>query len=531
MAAATKTRRRIPAATPLPVPGPYLADVDPATWSWAAYLLRYDKRLLAIPKMRRKLCRFDPLLFAILYLRHHLASEETSGQTSVSQFHLDLCKEALAWCRRDIGPTESRTAWVAPRGSGKSTWVFLILPIWAMAHMHRRYIAAFANTSTQAQQHLMSLKFELDNNALLRADHPHLCAAATRPSGTTVADRQDMYISKSGVAFTAKGIDSSTLGAKVGNRRPDAILLDDIEPDESNYSAGEKEKRLATIRNAVFPMNLNAVVVIAGTTVMAGSIIHDIIAQATDPDAPDWPREENITVRYYPAIATGRDGVEHSLWPQRWSLAFLVSIRHTPSFALNFDNRPVSQGGWWKAAYIRLGYRESYDRVAMVIDGAVTTKQGSDFTGIAVAGLSIEARKIYMREALELKLSGEPLRHRIIEIGVDLGIDYALVEANQGGDLWYSVLHHMPFKVATFTQKEPKPVRIRRMLALYERAGGRVEHEKPLPALEKQQLAYPYLLHEDVLDASAAVSEHLVAMLFRIVGQRDKAFVRQFSYR
>jgi hypothetical protein len=320
----------------------YLADVNPVTWTWASYLLRYDARLLAIPKMRRRLCRFDPLLFAILYLGHHLASEETDGETSVSQFHLDLCREARVWCRKDIGPAESRTAWVAPRGSGKSTWVFLILPIWALAHMHRRYIAAFADSATQAEQHLMSFKLELDGNELLRADHPHLCAPAVRPSGTTVADRQGLYLSKSGCAFAAKGIDSSTLGAKVGNRRPDLILFDDIEPDESNYSLGQKEKRQKTIVNAVLPMNLNAVVVIAGTTVMQGSIIHDIVRQKDDSDAPTWPREENIQVRYYPAIVTDPDGTERSLWPQRWTLAFLISIRHTASFALNFDNRPVS---------------------------------------------------------------------------------------------------------------------------------------------------------------------------------------------
>src|SRR5581483_11485399 len=126
---------------------------------------------------------------------------------------------------------------------------------------------------------------------------------------------------------------SSTLGAKVGNRRPDLILFDDIEPDESNYSLGQKEKRQKTIVNAVLPMNLNAVVVIAGTTVMQGSIIHDIVRQGQDADAPEWPREENIRVRYYPAILTAPDGTERSLWPQRWSLAFLVGIRHTPSFA------------------------------------------------------------------------------------------------------------------------------------------------------------------------------------------------------
>lgn len=528
MASATATDTRAAAATA----ADYLADVDPATWNWAQYLLRYDKRLLAIPKMRRKLCRFDPLLFAVLYLRHHLASEETGGQVSVSQFHLDLCREALTWCRKDLGPAESRTAWVAPRGSGKSTWVFLILPLWALAHTHRRYIAAFADSATQAEQHLMSFKLELDSNELLRADHPALCAPAIRPSGTTVADRQGLYLSKSGCAFSAKGIDSSTLGAKVGNRRPDLILFDDVEPDESNYSAAQKEKRLSTVRNAVLPMNLNAVVVIAGTTTMQGSIIHDIVLQVTETEAPSWPRDENIAVRYYPAIVTDADGQERSLWPQRWTLEFLISIRDTDSYSLNFDNQPVSVGGWWQPGDIKYGLRETYDRVVMVIDGAVTTKATSDDTGISIVGLSLAERKLFVREAIGLKLTGEPRRQRIVDLIVGYDVDYVLCEANQGGDLWYTELHDLPVKLATFAQKEPKRIRIKRLLAVYQRAGGAIFHEKKLPQLEKQARGYPNILHEDVLDATAAAAEHLVAIIFATAAaRRDKAAVHQFSYR
>jgi phage terminase large subunit-like protein len=167
----------------------------------------------------------------------------------------------------------------------------------------------------------------------------------------------------------------------------------------------------------------------------------------------------------------------------------------------------------------------------MVVDGAVTTKATSDLTGIAVAGLSVAEKKLFVREAVGVKLSGEALRRRVIEVGVANDVDYLLVEANQGGDLWHVVFHDMPFKVSTFMQKEPKQYRIRRFLALYQRSGGAVFHEKPLPQLEAQQSAYPNLVHEDVLDASAAVAEHLVAMLFQQIGTRDKTAVHQFSYR
>lgn len=509
----------------------YLADVDPAEFDWDDYVSGYPAELLARPEGRREACRFDPLLFAILYLRHHLASEETGGAISLSQFHIDLCRHALTWCLKDLREAESRTAWVAPRGSGKSTFCFLILPLWALSCSHRKFIAAFADSGAQAEQHLMSFKRELDNNVLLRGDFEDFTRAAVRPSGVTVADKQSLFLSASGCAFLAKGIDSSTLGAKIGAQRPDLLLFDDVEPDESNYSIYQKDKRLKTILQAVFPMNLNAVVELVGTTTMQGSIMHDLVRQVTDAEPPDWPAEEKIRTRYYHAIVQASDGTERSLWPQRWSLEFLNSIRETPSFALNFANQPVSAGGWWTRGDIQYGRRERYDRVAMVVDGAVTTKASSDLTGIAVAGLSVTERKLFVREAVGVKLSGEALRRRVIEVGVANDVDYLLVEANQGGDLWHVVFHDMPFKVSTFMQKEPKPYRIRRFLSLYQRSGGAVFHEKALPQLEAQQSAYPNLVHEDVLDASAAVAEHLVAMLFKQIGTRDKVAVHQFSYR
>lgn len=513
----------------------YLADVDPETWTWAAYVLRYSVEQLRAQKVRRQLCRLDPLLFAVIYLRHHLSSEETHDQISISPFHIDLCRSARQWTRRDIAEAAVRDAWIAPRGSGKSTWAFLILPLWALAYRHRKYIAAYANSASQAEGHLRSLKDELDNNDQLREDFPKLCRAKRRPNGMPVADRQDIYIAESGVAFTAKGIDSSTLGAKIGKQRPDAIILDDIEPEASNYSLGEKEKRLATVRNALMPMNLNAVLWFVGTTVMEGSIIHDIVRQVTEPDEelPQWPREENVAVHYYHAIIELEDGNRASLWPQRWTLEFLISIEGTDSFSLNFANQPTGNGGWWQPGDIKYGRLEGYDRIAMFVDGAVTAKATSDETGITIMGLSLAQKRIYILEAIGIRLTGEPRRLRLLELCEIYDVDYIMCEANQGGDLWHMELHHMPVKVVTFTQKEPKSVRIRRFLALYQRQGGRVLHAKPLPPLEKQQKAYPNLLHEDVLDSAAAGGEHMVGLLFATgpAGKRNRSSVQQYSYR
>jgi hypothetical protein len=509
-----------------------LIDQPAAGFDLDAYLAELDPEQLAVPECRRILTEHDPLLFALIYLPHHLAAKETRNQISMSPFHLDLCTWAETLTRDDHAEAEERSAWVAPRGSGKSTWGFMILPVWALAHEHRTYIAAFADSGPQAEQHLMSFKLELATNQLLREDYPDLVAPLTR-AGVTVADRHNMYIARSRVAFTAKGIDSSSLGAKIENRRPDWILFDDIEPDEGNYSPYQKEQRLKSILQAVLPMNLNAVVTFLGTTVMKGSIIHDVVQQEQEADAPDWPREENIKVNYYNAIIADDAGEERSLWPERWPLAYLKSIRHTASYKLNFENKPVSQGAWWKAGDVQYGRLPAYDRVAMFLDGAVTAKPDSDETGITIAGLSLARKRVYLRESIGVRLTGEARRQRVLELIEPFDVDYIMCEANQGGDLWFGELHHMPVKVVTFTQKEPKPVRIRRLLMLYQRAGSPIIHEKPLSQLEAQQSSYPKLLHDDVIDSAAAAAEHMLALINANgpAASRARSSVRQFSYR
>lgn len=513
---------------------------DEAEFDLDAYLADLNPEQLAISECRRELTRYDPLLFALVYLPHHLTAKETRNRISFSRFHLDLCVWALTVCRDDHAEAEERSAWVAPRGSGKSTWGFMILPVWALAHGHRTYIAAFADSGSQAQQHLMSFKLELSTNSLLQEDFPDLVAPAMR-NGATVADRQDMYIARSKAAFTARGIDSSSLGAKIENRRPDWILFDDIEPDEGNYSEYQKEQRLKSILQAVLPMNLNAVVTFLGTTTMKGSIIHDIVRIAygkPDEQTPEWPGEENIVVHYYGAIVTVADGTERSLWPERWSITYLTSIRNTPSFKLNMENKPVSQGGWWQRGNIKYGHLDgAYDRVTMFLDGAVTAKPGSDETGITIVGLSLSQRRIYLLESIGVRLTGEPRRLRVLELIELFDVDNIMCEANQGGDLWLGELHHMPVKVSTFTQHEPKHVRIRRLLMLYQRAGAPLVHAKQLPQLEGQEEAYPKLVHDDVIDSAAAGAEHMLALIGIFLatkkngGGRSRSSVSQRSYR
>ncbi|WP_143831957.1 hypothetical protein [Nocardiopsis sp. CNR-923] len=433
--------------------------------------------------------------FAVMYFSHHMRIQ---GQVTLSDFHRDLAEMASNWVETVTRPAEERDAIIAPRDAAKSTWCFLFLPMWAASHGHLRFVAAFADSAWQAENHLATFREELRSNALLRADYPELCSSGTGRHAKT--DRKDMYQAQSGFVFVAKGIDAKTLGLKVGAHRPDLLLFDDIEPDESNYSPAAVDKRLKTVREAALPMNLRARVLLVGTVVRVGSIIHQLVRHREDPQ--DWISEDNWRVHHYLPILRDDDGTERSLWPEKWPLEFLKAIQHTRSFFKNFLNKPMAMDGtWWAEGDIRRAGAYLSQRTIMSIDPAVTSNDGSDETGIAI--LSRSGTKTIVRHAAGYRVAhGEPMKRLVERLLVEYpDVSAIRIESNQGGDLWNLAFAGLPVKVLLRSTTLNKEVRFAWLLNRYQL--GRVLHDGPILAAEEQMYAYPMVTHDDVIDAIA----------------------------
>lgn len=487
----------------------------------AGRIIAESARLIAAGKpdvaqaFRRAATRNDPALFALVYLRRHLTAAD--GSVTLSSVHLDWAESAKGWVQAQTEPQADRRAEVAPREMGKSTWWFLILPMWAAAHGHVRFAAAFADTDTQAQTHLATFKAELDSNRLIREDFAALCEPKTRGRGSVMADRVSLYHARSGFVFAAAGMDSSNLGMKVGDRRPDLIILDDIEPHEARYSAALAEKRLATLREAILPLNIYAHVIIVGTVTMQGSIVHQIVKRARGEydDGPDdptaWVAEERIAARHHLPIVTLPTGERASIWPAKWPLSFLEAIEHTRQYAKNYANDPLgADGDYWTLD----DFRPLSDELAAAIthevisvDPAVTTNASSDFTAIAAVGWSRAVNRCAVYEARAIKAGPDDIRLAVLrfaERAIDRGhAVIVIVEANQGGDLWKRILHSLPVKVKTYPAgSASKHVRAADALDHYNRK--RVEHAPGLREAEGQMTAFPNAPHDDLVDAVGA---------------------------
>lgn len=471
------------------------------------------KELLTTSEGRRVLTEHDPLLFAYVYFPHHLTAPD--GSMSVCDFHLDLLDYAEGWAKPVGLRKEHRACFIAPRSSGKSTWVFLLLPMWAAAHGHRKFVAAFSDSETQAITHLHTFKMELNTNELLRKDFPDLCAGKKMTNnGKEMLNNRNQIMQANDFIFMAKGADSASLGMKLGQRRPDVLLFDDVEPGESNYSEYEARKRKETLLSDLFPLNEWAVVAIVGTTTMPNSLIDQmrkvqaaeeeyegepsLFRESIDPDQR-WVLDENITVHYWDIIQKDAQGNEVSLWPERWPLPDLNKDRHTRAFQKNMRNRPVSaDGGYWDDDDIDIDRPEYYRRTLISLDPAVTTAKKSDYTGIAVISQGSDG-KLYVRHAEQVKKSSEALSEHVSDLVERYGVGVAVVETNQGGDLWRQVFKGLPCKFTAIRQKDKKEVRASQAVDFYKR--GQVKHTEHFHIAEEQMLAFPHVTHDDVVDA------------------------------
>lgn len=483
---------------------PYDPEVTAETFDLAGYLSNIRSNpLIQTSEGRRLLTKLDPFLFAVLYLTKHML--DANGKLSVADAHLVWARKARYLATPSKGPGKHRDMYVAPRSTGKSTWWFLLIPMWAAAHGHVKFIAAFAHGTDQAETHLQSFKTELQTNVMLREDYPLLCSPLTK-AGTNyaVSDNRSAYQAKSEFVFMAKGIDAGNLGMKVGAQRPDFIVLDDIEPGESNYSAYQMEGRRSTLLNVVLPLNEAARIAFVGTVTMPGSIVHQLVKYGKGTASEDeiaWIKPTNFKVHHAMPIVQREDGTERSIWPEKWPLEFLQEMRNTRSFLLNYENNPLGMdGAYWTASTFQYKEVPALSHKLLSIDPAVTSKASSDYTGIAVVAYSATNRTCQVQKAVAVKMQPDKLRTYVLQmLEADPQIGRILIETNQGGDVWKGILHDMPVEVVTVHQTVKKEVRAAALLSAYER--GWVQHVPGLVALEEQMVGFPKAPNDDIVDA------------------------------
>lgn len=163
-----------------------------------------------------------------------------------------------------------------PRGSGKSSLAETAC-VWAVLCGHRRFVVLVGAEETSAESMLDSIKTELETNDLLHEDYPEACYPIARLEGIAHRCNGQLYQGeRTHITWTAKELILPTIpGSKASGAilkvagitgrirgmkhkrpdgqavRPELVIIDDPQTDESSRSRSQCETRERILAGAI----------------------------------------------------------------------------------------------------------------------------------------------------------------------------------------------------------------------------------------------------------------------------------------
>jgi hypothetical protein len=214
---------------------------------------------------RRERCRLDFRAFCETYFPEIFSLEWSADHLRV----LALVQAAV------LGGQLATVA--MPRGSGKTSILGEAAPNWATLYGHRRYVAVVGAENDHAKQITEAILVQLETNDRLADDFPEVCYPIRRLEGIRqraagqlsegvstrirITDRKIVFPTVkgspvSGSVIQAGGITGRIRGMKHAladgsSIRPDLVLIDDPQTEESARSPSQIEARGSTVTNAI----------------------------------------------------------------------------------------------------------------------------------------------------------------------------------------------------------------------------------------------------------------------------------------
>ena len=205
----------------------------------------------------------------------------------IPQFHVDLCR---------LLESEDRVALAAPRGFAKSTWVSKILPLWLALFKLKKDICIISASEGLAVEHMRWIKQKLESDPIILALFGDLKSDKWSETHIIIKHQDGMLIN-----IRAKGA-----GGQIRGFRPDCIILDDIETDESVLSEEQRKK----LKKWLFTACINCLLP-GGQLILIGTVIHPLSVLADLLETPNgWCK------RRWRAYKEGIQEAGYELWAE-----------------------------------------------------------------------------------------------------------------------------------------------------------------------------------------------------------------------
>ena len=260
--------------------------------------------------------------------------------------------------------------WKWPRAHAKSTHLDVFIPTWLKALKELHFLVIVGKSEDSAKELLSSLQAELEFNQRIIADFGVQKNAGDWADG--------YFITKDGCVFKSLGRGQSPRGLRYMERRPDYIVIDDLDDDELCRNPSRVEDLYNWVKEALF----GALDLGRGRFVMAGNLISktSVLQKMTESDGVDV-----IQVN-----AVDPDG--NPVWAEKWTKEEAKAAADFMGyFAWNkeYMHNPIQAGKIFKHDWIR--YRKipklsKYDDLVLYIDPSLKPKTSNDYKACRLWG-------------------------------------------------------------------------------------------------------------------------------------------------
>lgn len=135
----------------------------------------------------------------------------------------------------------------APRGEAKSTLVSQLFVLWCAVCGYKKFVLIVMDSLDQAYPMLEAIKAELEFNPRLRCDFAEACGQGRIWQAGTI-------VTANAARLQAAGSGKKIRGLRHGARRPDLVVLDDIENDEQVATPEQRDKLQSWLEKTVTPL-------------------------------------------------------------------------------------------------------------------------------------------------------------------------------------------------------------------------------------------------------------------------------------
>lgn len=329
---------------------------------------------------RIKRAREDYGFFVNYYFPHYTDDPVTGKHTECAPFHIKAANRVKK--NRNLKEVDK---WA--RGHAKSTHFDIFIPLWLKCQKVREInvMVIVGKSEENAKALLGDIQAELQYNQRYINDFGLQYNAGSWEDGK--------FVTLDDCAFFARGRGQSPRGLRYRSRRPDYIVIDDLDDDE----LCENEKRVGKLTNWVKEALFGALDGGRGRFIMVGNLIskNSVLANIA--------ASNGVTVTQVDAI----DKNGHVSWSAKWSLEEIREMERFMgyrSFQKEMMNNPITEGAVFRNTWIKwkkmLPWRK-YDSLVLYVDPSFKSTTKNDYKACKLwgkAGTELHHLKAFVRQ-------------------------------------------------------------------------------------------------------------------------------------